>query len=275
MGIEISLKDKVALITGSRRGLGRAMALRFAEAGADVVVNDVVAEDGQLSDTAAEIRRLGRRSTAVQADVSNKKDVEGMIEQTLTEFGRIDILVNNAVIGLKDTVVNLQESDWDRAVGIGLKGPFLCSQAAGRRMMEQKNGCIINIASIRAFRPKAGFFPYGLIKGGMVLLTKQLTREMSDFNIRANAIAPGYVKTELTQYYWQLPDQVEAIRGEIPFGHQPGEPIDIANAALFLASDLARYITGHTLVVDGGVLSGHPVVPYRLREEVGEKQTGA
>lgn len=267
MSIHISLEDKVALITGARQGLGRAMVLRFAQAGAHVVVNDVVMDDGRLNSAASEIEKLGRRALAVRADISKKNEIIAMFEKVDAEFGRIDVLVNNAAITLGAPIVNLEESDWDKAMGIGLKGAFMCSQEAGKRMMLQRSGNIINIASIRGFRPKAGYCPYGVIKAAIILLTQQLTRELGDFNIRANAIAPGYIKTEMIKVYWEIPDLLEQVLGEIPLGHQVGEPIDIANAAVFLASDLAKYITGHTLVVDGGVLSGHPVVPYRLPPE--------
>jgi 3-oxoacyl-[acyl-carrier protein] reductase len=264
MTVELSIKDKVALVTGARRGLGKAMALAFADAGADLVLNDCVVEDGLLQGLADEIKKMGRRALPLRADISDENDVHDMVNKAMSEFGKIDILVNNAAISTSAPIVDLKPSDWDKVLDVDLKGAFLCSQAAGRIMIKQKSGCIINISSIRAFRPKAGYNPYGIVKAALITLTQQLARELSDYNIRVNAIAPGYISTDLNKFYQDFPDMLEQMLGEIPLGHQMGQPSDIANAALFLVSDAASYITGHTLVVDGGVLSGHPVVPYKL-----------
>jgi len=247
-----SLEGKVAIVTGGKRGLGRAIALAFAEAGADVAICDLVVEDGELEVVAKEIQRLGRRSLAVQVDVTRKADVDNMVKRVVDEFGHIDILVNNAaVLGDKCPVLEFSENDYDRIVDTDLKGYFLCSQAVGKRMAEQKGGNIINIASVDAMRPSLKSSPYSAAKAAVVMLTKSLAVELASDNIRANAIAPGWVKTEMTRQKWGDPEYLKQMEAGIPLGRiaQPG---DIAPVALFLASDAAGYVTGHTLVVDGG-----------------------
>jgi len=245
------LDGKVAIVTGARRGIGNAIALAFAEAGADVVVCDLVAEDGLLATTAEEIRKLGRRSLAIQTDISKKVDVDNMVEGMMSEFGDIDILVNNAGIIIRAPLLELGENDWDKMINIDLKGYYLCSQAVGRRMVEQKKGSIISIASQLAFRALANMGAYCIAKVGVVMLTRVLARELGKYNIRANAIAPSSVKTETWRPIWSDPEALKQIESNIPLG-RVAEPSDIIGTALFLASDASNYISGHTILVDAG-----------------------
>ena len=247
-----SLEGKVAIITGSRRGIGKAIALTFAEAGADVVVCDWVVEDGLLGVVAEEIRELGRRSLAIQADIAKKADVDSLVQRVMDEFSGIDILVNNAAIDIRVPLLELGEDDWDKVIDINLKGYYLCSQAVGRRMVERKKGNIISMASQLAFRAWANMGAYCITKAGVVMLTRVLARELGSYGIRANAIAPSTAKTELGRPTWSDPEALNRVVSTIPLGGRLAEPSDIVGVALFLASDASSYITGHTILVDAG-----------------------
>ncbi len=249
-----SLSGKVALVTGGRRGIGRTIALAYAEAGADIALCDIVLEDGALKGVAKEIEGFGRRAMIQQADTSKKKDVEILVDNVIKEFGAIDILVNNAGIILRSTILEMDEKDWDRLFEVDLKGYFLCAQAVGKRMIERRKGVIINIASQYAFKvgPKMG--PYAIVKAGVVMLTRALAQELGPYGIRANAIAPSMVRTEFSRQSWSDPENLRKIEASIPIG-RVAETDDLIGAALLLASDASSYITGHTLVVDGGILT--------------------
>ena len=247
----ISLEGKVAIVTGGSRGMGRAIALTFAEAGADVAVCSR-GQDSSLDDVAEEIRGLGRRSLAVPADISRKADIDNMVQRVADEFGGIDILVNNAAIIILAPLVEHSEEDWDRIIDTNLKGYYLCSQAVGRRMVDQKKGNIINMAGVAAITAAQGIGSYCIAKAGVAMLSKVLALELASYNIRVNAIAPGWVKTKFTEP-WSDPKTVKQIEAEIPLGRW-AVPDEIASVALFLASDASSYITGHTVVVDGGEL---------------------
>jgi NAD(P)-dependent dehydrogenase (short-subunit alcohol dehydrogenase family) len=249
-----TLSDQRALVTGGRRGIGRTIALAFAEAGADVAVCDLVIDDGQLEGVAEEIQKHGRRSLAVQADTSRKADVESMVERTIKEFGGIDILLNNAGGGAPSPFLDLPEEEWDRVVNVNLKGYYLCAQTVGKRMVEQKKGRIINIASQYAFKAVPGFGVYCVSKAGVVMLTRVLARELGSYGIRANAIAPGLVKTELSRHDWENPEIRKAREAATALGRL-AETSDLVGAALFLASDASDYVTGQTIVVDGGEIA--------------------
>jgi dehydrogenase/reductase SDR family member 4 len=251
---DYSLAGKVALITGGRRGIGKTIALAFAEAGADVSVCDVIMDDGQLDGVAEEIKRLGRRSLAIQADTSRKTDVDNLVNRVMDELGAIDILVNNAGIGVPGKLVDLKEDEWDRVIDTDLKGYFLCAQAVGKRMIERKQGNILCIASQFAFKAAPGLGVYSIAKAGVVMLTRVLARELGSYGIRANAIAPGLVKTELSRHDWNNPDIRAQREAAIPIGRL-AETDDLASIALFLASKASSYITGHTILVDGGELA--------------------
>jgi NAD(P)-dependent dehydrogenase (short-subunit alcohol dehydrogenase family) len=253
MGIpSFSLAGKGAIVTGGKRGIGRAIALAFAEAGADVVVCGRVVE-GELGAVADEIRRLGRRSLAVRADISRKKDVENLVERVMDEFGAIDILVNNAAILIDAPLLEFSEDDWDTVMDTDLKGYYLCAQAVGKKMVERRRGNIINMASLSAIKAREKAGAYCIAKAGVVMLTKALALELASYNIRVNAIAPPLVKTESTEHVWRNnPEVVKQIEARIPLGRIT-EPGDCVGPALFLASEASRFITGQTIIVDGGL----------------------
>ena len=247
----LSLAGKVAIVSGARRGIAKAIALTFAEAGADVAVCDVVTDGGELKAVADEIEQLGRRSLAVQTDISSKTDVDNLVKQVMDKFGAIDILANCAAITKWVPLMELEEEDLDRFIDVDLKGYILCSQAVGKIMIKQKSGNIISIASTASFKPILNRGVYDVVKAGVFMLTKHLAKELAPHNIRANAIAPGVVKTEFTRPLWTNPDLLRQEEAKIPLGRL-GETTDISKVALFLASDLAGYVTGHTVLADGG-----------------------
>lgn len=249
-----SLNGKVALITGGRRGIGRDIALAYAEAGADIALCDIVIEDGALESVAREIEGFGRKALIQQADTSKKREVETLVEKVIKEFGAIDILVNNAGIIIRSPIIDMDEKDWDRLFEVDLKGYFLCAQAVGKRMIARRKGVIINLASQYAFKVSPGMGPYAIVKAGVVMLTRALAQELGPYGIRANAIAPSMVKTEFSRQSWSDQENLKKIETSIPLG-RVAETDDLIGAALLLASDASRYITGHTLVVDGGILA--------------------
>ena len=245
----LSLEGQVAIVTGGGTGIGRGIALEFAKAGADVVVAS--RKLANLEKVAEEVRALGRRSLAVQTDISRKTDVDNLVQKVMGEFGAIDILVNNAAVLGKFSLLEAPEDEWDRVIDTNLKGYYLCCQAVGKRMVERKRGNIINIASTAAFE---GGGSYNISKAGVVNFTRGLARELGRYNIRVNAIAPGWVITDMAKYIMR--EDPERLRREaeatIPLGRM-AEPSDIASVALFLASDASSLITGQTIVVDGGL----------------------
>jgi 2-deoxy-D-gluconate 3-dehydrogenase len=255
-----SFQGEVAIITGSRRGIGRAVALAFAQAGADVAVCDLVVEDGQLEAMAEEIRKLGRRCLAVQTDVTKKAQVDNLVKRVMKEFGVIDILVN--CVGVPEagahTLIDIPEDIWNKMIGVNLTSVLLCSQAAGKVMVEQNKGNIISLASQAAYKsfPRGG--AYSIAKAGVVMFTRVLARELAPYNIRVNAIAPSVVKTEflspLMPIDWSNREVEQMISAELPLA-RVAEPSEIASAVLFLASDASSYITGATILVDGGALA--------------------
>jgi NAD(P)-dependent dehydrogenase (short-subunit alcohol dehydrogenase family) len=247
-----TLSGKVAIVTGARRGIGKAIALAMAQAGADIAICDRVIEDGELNAVAEEVKRLGRRSLAVQADITQKAEVDGLVKGVVDEFGVIDILVNNAAMNIRAPLLELREDGWDRVINTDLKGYFLCSQAVGKRMVEQKRGNIINIASTAAIKAAPEMGAYCIAKAGVVMLTRVLAVELAQYNIRVNAIAPYMVKTKFSQPLWSDPETLKQLESEIPLGRL-AEPGDIIGSVLFLASDASSYITGHTIIVDGGL----------------------
>ena len=255
--LTFTMADKVALITGGRIGIGRALALAFAEAGADVAICSRTDETG-LEAVANEIRKLGRRALAVKADVSRKADVENMVEKTVAELGHIDILINNAGIFIQCPLLEIEEEVWDEVIDINLKGCYLCSQAVSRLMVERKKGNIINMASTDGFKALPPEGVYCVSKAGVVMLTRLFARELGKYNIRVNAIAPWIVKTPMVAVSGTAgEDADEYTKAEwegLPL-QRFGETDDIVGAALYLASDAASWVTGHTLVVDGGCLA--------------------
>jgi NAD(P)-dependent dehydrogenase (short-subunit alcohol dehydrogenase family) len=247
-----SLKGKVAIVTGGSRGIGRAIALGFAEAGADIVVASRTLSD--LEKTAKEIEAKGRRALAVQTNIAVKSEVDNMVAKTLDKFGTIDILVNNAAINVMRPLVDLREDGWDKVMNVDLKGYFLCSQAAAKVMMDKKRGNIINIVSTGAAKAAPGLGAYSIAKAGVVMLTKLLAVELASSNIRANAIGPYLVKTAFSQPMWSNPELLKSLEASIPLG-RIAEAEDVASVAVFLASDASCYITGQTIFLDGGTLA--------------------
>jgi NAD(P)-dependent dehydrogenase (short-subunit alcohol dehydrogenase family) len=248
----LSLEGKVAVVTGGSRGIGRSIALGFAEAGADVVVASRTAAD--LEKVAGEIEGLGRGALAVPANVSVKADVDNVVAKAVERFGTVDILVNNAAMNIMRPLVDLREDGWDKVMNVCLKGYFLCSQAAAKVMMEKKRGNIISIASTGAAKAAVGLGAYGIAKAGVVMLTQILAVELARYNIRVNAIGPSLVRTKFSEPMWANPDGLKALEATIPLG-RIGEPEDIMSVALFLASDASSYVTGQTMYVDGGTLA--------------------
>jgi NAD(P)-dependent dehydrogenase (short-subunit alcohol dehydrogenase family) len=246
-----SFAGRVAVVTGGRRGIGRAIALALAQAGADVALGDRTVDDGQLEAAAAEIKKLGGRALALQVDITKKAEVDNFVQAVVAEFGAIDILVNNAAMNIRAPLLELGEDGWGKVIDTDLKGCFLCAQAVGKIMVEQGRGNIVNIASTAAMHPTPGMGAYCIAKAGVVMLTGVLAVELGGYNIRVNAVAPSMVKTKFSQPLWSNPETLKEIEAGIPLGRL-AEPGDIVGSVLFLASDAAGYITGHTVVVDGG-----------------------
>lgn len=246
----MKLKDRVALVTGGSRGIGRAVCLAFASEGAAVAVNATTFEGADK--TAEEIRRAGGRAVAVKANVADPAEVSAMVDKVVAEFGRLDILVNNAGISMAKPSADLPLEDWKRALDINLNGVFYCSQAAGRQMIGQKSGNIINMSSMYGLVVAPGRAAYSTSKGGINAMTKVLAVEWAKDNIRVNAICPGYIMTELvTDLIGRgVLDEAKLSR-RCPAGRL-GEVDEVARVAVFLASDDSSYINGQSIVVDGG-----------------------
>ncbi len=244
----MSLTGKIALVTGAAQGIGREIALALASDGADVAICDVNLEAAQK--TAAEIESKGKKSLAVKANVAASADVSAMIEQVVGKFGKIDILVNNAGITRDGLILRMKDEDWDLVLSINLKGAFLCAKSALKYMAKQRSGTIINIASIVGAMGNAGQANYVASKAGLIGLTKTIAREYANRGITANAVAPGFIETAMTQ---ALPENVrQELAKQIPMG-KLGTPEDVANAVRFLASPWASYITGQVVHVNGGM----------------------
>ena len=245
------LKRQAAIVTGASRGIGRAIALALAKEGADVVVN-YSSSAKEAEKVAQEIRELGQRSIVIKADVADKTAVENMVNETVKQFGKIDILVNNAGMAIVGASEKLEENVWRRGIDVMLTGTFFCSQAAGKEMIKRKSGKIINIASINgivAFPERAS---YCAAKAGVMALTKVLASEWARYNINVNAVAPGYVVTDLvTNLAAEGTLDVSELAGRTPNGRL-AEGEDVANTVVFLASEAASYVTGATIMVDGG-----------------------
>jgi NAD(P)-dependent dehydrogenase (short-subunit alcohol dehydrogenase family) len=247
----VRLKDKVALVTGGGRGIGRDIVLAYAREGAHVVVNDV---DPATAEATA--KEAGGKSIAVVADVAMSADIMRMIETVMNTYGRIDIVVNNAMKIVPGKLEALPEAAWDTTMNIGLKGAFLVSQAAAKHMIARKSGCIVNIASIAGLFPYNWAGAYSVVKAGLIMLTKLQAMEWAPYGIRANAITPGYIRTPGTEAMYADPEIYEGRRKGVPMG-RVGTGEDIAGPAIFLASDDARYTTGSVLGADGGQAVGY------------------
>ena len=243
------LENKIALVTGAARGIGQAIALQLAADGADLALCDVKAE--WLEDTAAKVKALGRRAESYAMDVANGAAVGEAVAQVLADFGRIDVLVNNAGITRDTLLMRMSEEDWDAVLDINLKGAFLVTKAVVKPMMKQRSGAIVNIASVVGIMGNPGQANYTASKAGLIALTKTTAKELGSRNVRVNAVAPGFIRTAMTD---KLAEPVkEAMLKMVPLGRL-GEPEDVAKAVAFLASDAAAYVNGQTLAVCGGMV---------------------
>lgn len=244
------LDGRIAIVTGAARGIGQAIAVKLASEGADIALCDV--EKGWLAETAGLITAKGRRVECYAVDVSAGAAVQTAVDQISEKFGKIDILVNNAGITRDTLLIRMSEEDWDKVLAVNLKGAFLFMKAVARPMMKQRTGAIVNVASIIGLIGNAGQCNYAASKAGLIALTKSVAKELAARNIRANAVAPGFIKTKMTE---KLTEDIQKKMLEaIPLGRF-GLPEDVANVVLFLASDAASYVTGQVLTVCGGMVT--------------------
>jgi len=247
------LTSRSAIITGAGSGIGKRIALKLAEQGAAIVVADIDPKSAQ--DTVSEIEKAGHKAIAVRTDVSDKRQVIEMKDRALKEYGKIDILVNDAaVMSPPSPIEDLPEEEWDRVMAVNVKGVFLCSQVVAKEMIRRKEGCIINIASISGHGPYPMGGAYSSSKGAILVLTQQLALEWGKHHIRVNSISPGMIRTPLNEKVFAIKEIYEGRKNLVPL-HRVGDPEDIANAAVFLASDSASFITGIDITVDGGFMT--------------------
>jgi 3-oxoacyl-[acyl-carrier protein] reductase len=250
------LKDKVAIVTGAGRGIGRAIALAFAKEGANIVVNDINIE--LANKVVEEIKALGRKAIAIKADVSKSEEVEKMVDLTIKEFGKIDILVNNAGVVFPARIIDIKEENWDRTFEVNLKGTFLCSKAVLKHMMQRKSGKIICIASNLGILSIPERADYSASKAGVINFVKSLALEAGPYGINVNAIAPGITETDMIKPYVTKEMIEKEFAPNIPL-RRIGKPEDIAKVAVFFASEDSDYVTGQVISVDGGgLIAGKP-----------------
>ena len=244
------LQNTVSIITGGARGIGKAIALRFAEEGSDIAICDV--NPDALESAKKEIGAIGREVLAEKTDVTNPDDVAKFIQKVLDKFGKINILINNAGITRDGLLVRMSAEDWDSVLDVNLKGTFNCTKQAAKTMMKQRAGKIVNIASIIGMVGNAGQANYAASKGGVIAFTKSVAKELATRNINVNAVAPGFIETDMTA---KLSEDIKTtIMKQVPLGKW-GSALDVANVALFLVSDASQYITGQVIRVDGGMVT--------------------
>jgi len=251
-----NLQNKVALVTGARRGMGRTHALTLARYGAKVVVTDINQEECEK--VVDEIKNQGGEALALKLDVSKKDEVKNVIQETIKKYGRLDILVNNAGIAEFKSFLEMSEQDWDKTLNINLKGEFLCAQAAAEKMKEQGGGVIVNIASVAMGQQGIGFANiahYCASKGGVAAMSEALAVELAPFNIRVNCIAPGLIDTSMIQTVKSDAQALAGILNRVPL-KRAGKPEEVSELVAFLSSDESSYMTGSTVVIDGGWLAG-------------------
>lgn len=246
-----SLKGKVAIVTGGARGIGRAICLKLAQMGADIVVNDI-SDSESARDLLAEIRKVGCRAVFLEADISKSDQAKDLVEKAVRGMGRVDILVNNAGVTRDNLILRMTEEEWDTVLAVNLKGCFNCTQAVSRHMIKQRSGAIVNISSVVGIVGNAGQVNYSASKAGVIGLTKSVAKELASRGVRVNAVAPGFIDTEMTRKL--PPDYQEKLKSMIPLGFF-GQTEDVAKVVAFLASDEASYITGEVIKVDGGLFT--------------------
>ena len=246
---DVSMEGKLTLITGGARGIGKDIALRFAKEGSNIAICDVNLEEAEK--TAGEIKALGRDVLAFKVDVTSSKDIQDMADKILDKFNKIDILINNAGITKDNLLLRMSEEEWDKVIAVNLKGAFLCTKIVSKLMLKQRFGKIVNLASIIGIMGNAGQANYAASKAGIIGLTKSVAKELASRNICVNAIAPGFIKTDMTA---RLPEDVQKkMLSVIPLARF-GEAKDVADLALFLSSESSSYITGQVIQADGGMV---------------------
>ncbi len=246
----MTLLGKTAVVTGGSRGIGRAIAIKLAEMGANIVVNYSSAPQ-KAEEVVALVKQMGRDAVAIQANVSNGEQIQKMMQEVEEKFSTIDILINNAGITRDTLLMRMKDEDWDQVMEINLKGTFNCTKAVTRKMMKQRSGKIVNIASVVGVMGNIGQANYAASKAGIIGFTKSVAKELATRGINVNAVAPGFIQTEMTDV---LTEEVkEGLMSNIPM-NQLGTPEDVANVVAFLCSDDAKYITGQVLHVDGGMV---------------------
>ncbi len=245
----LSLNGKVALITGGAKGIGKEIALLFAKEGANIVICDVELEEAQK--TAKEIQDLGRESLAFKVDVTDSASVQGAVDKILDKFKKLDILINNAGITKDNLILRMSEADWDKVIAVNLKGAFICTKIVSKVMLKQRYGKILSLSSIIGIMGNSGQANYSASKAGIIGLTKSVAKELAPRGICVNAIAPGFIKTEMTD---RLSEDIQKkMLSVIPLGRF-GQPKDVAELSLFLSSESSSYITGQVIQIDGGML---------------------
>lgn len=252
MNPKFNLAGRIAIVTGGGRGIGRAIALGLAAAGASVAVAGRTVES--IEGVAEEIRAMGAQALAVPTDLSDPSQIDALAAKVLDAFGRVDILVNNAARSFLRGLMDLREDGWDKVFDVNVKAVWLLSRAVARQMMERKSGCIINITTVGAEKAELGMAAYGCSKAALKMLTRCMAREWAPFGIRVNAVGPGLTRTDFSKPLWSNPDIEKHVTAGLPMG-RIAEPEEIVPAVLFLASEGARYMTGHSIYVDGGALT--------------------
>jgi NAD(P)-dependent dehydrogenase (short-subunit alcohol dehydrogenase family) len=252
MNAKFDLSGKVAIVTGGGRGIGRAIALGLAHSGVSVAVASRTQKEVEA--VAEEIEKSGGRALAVVTDLTVNDQLENLVQVTIREFGKIDVLVNNAARSFLRSLMDLREDGWDKVFNTNVKAVWLLSRLVARKMMEQKSGRIINITTVGAEKAELGMAAYGCSKAALKMLTRCMAREWAQFGIQVNAVGPGLTKTDFSKPIWSNPEVAKHVSAAIPMGRL-AEPEEIVGSVLFLASDAARFITGHSIYVDGGALA--------------------
>jgi len=250
--VKFDLSGKVAVVTGGGRGIGRAIALGLARSGASVVVSSRTQKE--IEAVSEEAKKMGGKALAVVSDLTVNEQLENLVNATVKEFGKIDILVNNAARSFLRSLLDLREDGWDKVFNTNVKAVWLLSRTVARKMMEQKSGKIINITTVGAEKAELGMAAYGCSKAALKMLTRCMAREWAQYGIQVNAVGPGLTRTDFSKPIWSNPDVAKHVAGMIPKGRL-AEPEEIVGSVLFLASDAANFITGHSIYVDGGTLT--------------------